>query len=68
MTADSYGIAPRPTEAEKVEAWRLETLLEAGCPVAIAEQLAHAGDVDLHQAADLLAHGCPAELAAEILL
>ncbi|MFL5954805.1 MAG: hypothetical protein ACJ76I_11935 [Gaiellaceae bacterium] len=65
---DSRGIDYPPTEAEKVEAWRLETLLDAGCPVPIAERIAHAVDVDLHQAANLLAHGCPAELAAEILL
>jgi hypothetical protein len=66
VTLDEYPAGS--TEAEKVEAWRLQTLIEAGCPITIAEQLATASNVDLHRTLDLLANGCSPELAAEILL
>lgn len=59
---------PPLTEAERVEAWRLHVLVEAGYPVAIAERIAVRADVDLHQAVELLARGCAHELAARILL
>lgn len=60
--------APPPSERERVEAWRLHVLVEAGYPVAIAERVAARVDIDLHQAVDLPARGCPHELAARILL
>jgi hypothetical protein len=57
-----------PTESERVDAWRLHVLLQAGYPVAVAEKLAAANHVDLHQATELLIVGCSHELAALILL
>lgn len=47
--------------------WRLEQLHRAGWPEPQALLLAVDPDVDLHQACDLLASGCPAELALRIL-
>ena len=52
----------------EVEAWRLRRLLEAGYPTAEAHLLAAVKDVDLHRAVDLVAAGCPPEMAARILL
>ena len=64
---DCGGLA---TTAEKVEAWRLHVLIEAGYTVSVAERLAvepwHR--VDLHAAVELLERGCPPKLALEILL
>jgi hypothetical protein len=54
-------------EAGKVESWRLHVLLEAGYPVPLAERLA-ASEVDLHDAVELIAKGCDARVAVEILL
>lgn len=56
-----------PTERERVEAWRLHELLEAGYPTPLAERLAASG-ADLRQAISLLERGCNPETAAEILL
>jgi hypothetical protein len=61
-------LAPQITERDRVEAWRLRVLIDAGYPVQIAERIAGDVDVDLHQAIRLLARGCKPELAAEILL
>lgn len=63
MTAD-----PAATEEERVEAWRAHVLVDAGFPNALALELAARVDVDLHQAVDLVTHGCPAETAGRILL
>lgn len=57
-----------PDDRSKVEAWRMSVLIRAGYPIAIAERLAMSMIVDLHVACDILARGCPAERAAEILL
>jgi hypothetical protein len=56
------------TEAERVERWRAEELERAGFAPDTAVILAGRLDVDLHVAVDLLERGCPADLAAEILL
>jgi hypothetical protein len=56
------------TELERVEVWRLSQLLDAGYPAQLAEQLAASPDVDLHQALELVRHGCPHATAARILL
>ena len=60
-----------PTEADKVEAWRLHELIEAGYPVLLAEQLACRVDVDLHEAVELvkgvIASGHSPRVAFEIL-
>lgn len=59
--------SPEPTEEEKVEAWRLKVLLDAGYPLENAEQLAARNDVDLHQAVELIEAGCAPATAAQIL-
>jgi hypothetical protein len=58
----------RPTEQELVEQWRAERLERAGYPAADAAALAARSDVDLHHAAELLAKGCPVDVALLILL
>ena len=55
------------TEAERVTAWRLEQLLEAGYDKAAAADLARRADIDLHLAEELLRAGCSPELALQIL-
>ena len=56
------------SERAKVESWRLHVLVEAGYPVHLAEKLAAAHRVDLHQAVELVQQGCAPPMAAEILL
>ena len=56
------------SEAERVERWRAEELERAGFAPDTAQILAARSDVDLHEAARLVARGCPPDLAAEILL
>jgi hypothetical protein len=51
-----------------VEAWRAEQLEMAGYGAQTATEIAMRLDIDLHLAIDLLASGCSAELAAQILL
>ena len=55
-------------EAELVEAWRAEQLEMAGYGAQAAAELAMRQDIDLHLALDLLASGCSADLALQILL
>jgi hypothetical protein len=55
-------------ETELVEAWRAEQLETAGYGAQAAAELAMRQDVDLHIAVGLLARGCSADLALEILL
>ncbi len=47
---------------------RLEELKRAGCHAPRCLELASRTDVDLELAADLVARGCPPELAVRILL
>ena len=56
------------TELERVERWRAEALERAGYSHLDAIELASRADVDLHDAIELLERGCPADLAARILL
>jgi hypothetical protein len=56
------------SEIERIERWRAGELERAGYDHAAATALATRHDVDLHRAADLLAQGCPPELALKILL
>jgi hypothetical protein len=56
------------SEAERIERWRLEELSRAGYDRRAAVALAARLDIDLHTATDLLAKGCPPELAVQILL
>jgi hypothetical protein len=50
-----------------VESWRLHVLIAAGYPLPLAERLA-GSEADLHLAVDLVAAGCTAQVAAEIML
>jgi hypothetical protein len=56
-----------PTERDEIERWRAGELERAGFDVSLARKLAARFDVDLHLAVDLVANGCPPELAARIL-
>ena len=60
-------IEPNGSASSKVESWRLHVLMEAGYPLPLAERLA-GSEADLHLAVDLVAAGCPATVAAEILI
>ena len=53
---------------EEVVAWRLDQLMRAGSDQSSALILAKRSTVDLHEAVDLVTHGCPPKLALEILL
>lgn len=59
---------PEMTERDRVNAWRLRTLIDAGYPVAAAERIAARTDVDLHKAVELVKAGCDPATAADILL
>lgn len=61
-------ILDQPPENVKVEDWRLHQLIEAGYSVDEAAAIAGRHDIDLHQAVDLINHGCTTTLAAAILL
>lgn len=58
---------PEP-EIEIVEQWRLASLERAGYDAESAAVLAASHEIDLHRAVELLHHGCPVELALQILL
>lgn len=54
--------------ADEVLHWRFEQLVQAGYARREARLVSARVDVDLHQAVDLIARGCPNELALSILL
>ena len=56
------------TESERIERWRAEELERAGYEPGAAAKIAVRSDIDLHLAVDLLARGCPQDLALRILL
>jgi hypothetical protein len=56
------------TEADRIKDWRFDALVWAGYNPLAALSLAETLHVDLHQAASLLAAGCPQETALRILL
>jgi hypothetical protein len=58
----------RDNELERVEQWRAERLERAGFDARGAAQLAARHDIDLHMTLDLVASGCPPEVALRILL
>jgi len=55
------------TASVDVYCWRVERLEEAGYDAPTSLSLARSYDVDLHRACDLLASGCPQDLALRIL-
>lgn len=56
-----------PSEADRITAWRLGCLLDAGYALRDAEQLAADTTIDLHQALALVEAGCLPSLAVSIL-
>lgn len=66
MTAAEIQIVE--TEAERVQRWRATELERAGYTPEQAAELAGRNDVDLHRAVELVASGCPSDLALRILL
>jgi len=56
------------TENERVLRWRWEELRRAGFGFKDSLILAVSLDVDLHLATELLARGCPADVALRILV
>lgn len=56
------------TESERVERWRTEELIRVGFDPDIAAVMAIEPGIDLHAATDLIARGCPPDIAARILL
>ena len=67
MTAAQVEIT-EVTELKRIEIWRAEELERAGFDSESAALLAMRHDIDLHQAAGLIAAGCDADLALRILL
>jgi hypothetical protein len=57
-----------PSETERIHSWRAEELERAGYSREAAATLAARHDVDLHHAVELLAAGCPHDIALSILL
>jgi hypothetical protein len=57
----------REAAEEEILSWRLEQLMLAGYGRGEAKFLARRGDIDLHEATDLVRNGCPPELAVAIL-
>jgi hypothetical protein len=55
------------SDPDRVLAWRIERLREAGFAAALAESVALNTGYDLHELLELIDRGCPAELAARIL-
>jgi hypothetical protein len=60
-------LTARMTEDEVV-VWRREQLRRAGCRRFEAEVMARETRIDLHEAVELLEHGCPSKIALDILL
>lgn len=48
--------------------WRFECLVSVGYPPQVADRIAEAKHVDLHQACKMLLRGCAPELAQYILI
>ena len=67
MTASQFEALETPV-VEAVLRWRFEALVAAGYDAGSALILASHIEVDLHQASDLLAAGCPPETAMQICL
>jgi hypothetical protein len=66
MTAAQFEALDEADAADVIR-WRLSQLTRSGYPLEQAVALATRLDVDLHRASDLVARGCPPELAVEIL-
>jgi hypothetical protein len=56
-----------PSELDRVVAWRIDRLCDAGFSAPLADMLAHDARYDVHGLLELVDRGCPPELAARIL-
>lgn len=61
-------VEQRETAEDEILDWRFEQLLHVGYERRQARVLSLRREVDLHQAVDLVRHGCPHALALQILL
>ena len=61
-------LEPDEKDAAAVFAWRFKQLADSGFELEDAVLLASRTDIDLHNAATLVARGCPPSLALRILL
>ena len=62
---------PESTDTEeliRVLVWRFKQLCRSGFELELATTIAARMDVDLHEAIDLVEHGCPPDLAGRIVL
>lgn len=59
---------PTAEQVDDLWKWRYAELVRAGYPANVAAMLAARRLVDLHEACDLLKHGCPVDKALGILL
>ncbi|MFN2469427.1 MAG: hypothetical protein ABR583_00215 [Gaiellaceae bacterium] len=66
MAETTQATGSRDGELAKVAGWRLHVLIESGYPLDVAERIAQS-EADLHRAVELITHGCPAEVAEQIL-
>jgi hypothetical protein len=65
MIANAKLVEERSDEELLIHTWRVEQLELLGLPRVLAEAFAKL--VDWHEVAELVARGCPAELALEIV-
>jgi hypothetical protein len=56
-----------PADPDRVLAWRIDRLRNAGCSARLADRLARDARYDLHALLELTDRGCRAALAARIL-
>jgi hypothetical protein len=67
MTAAQFELLDE-AQAQQILSWRFEALCKAGYDASDALVLATRVEIDLHQATNLLRHGCPVSTALRILL
>ena len=65
MIATTELVEERSDEELLIHTWRVQQLQSLGLPRVLAEAFAEL--VDWHEIAELVARGCPAELALEIV-
>jgi hypothetical protein len=65
LTSDPEFVEDTTDEDLLIHAWRSEQLRSLGLPRVLAETFA--GLVDWHEVAALVAHGCPPDVALEIV-
>lgn len=61
-------ISPDAPEVMRIQAWRMEMLIQLGFTPDDAHYLSLCRDLDWHEAARLVEKGCPNELVLELLM